>query len=137
MKILLKDSLLKQTSDIQRTLQKYNAISTRESNAASFGPPSTSSGPCPTVDAVTGSSSESPQIGKIASNLSSPSAAAAATAVINAVQNYHSVSSRLLPLSVLGDQSQLPLHELSALQSRMHGWRSKYQGTVNQPPTSN
>lgn len=84
---------------------------------------------------------------KIATSLSpvNPNAAAEATTqaklLETSIVHYHHATSKLYPLSPLGDQSirgnttaPVPLSELSMLKEKMTSWRSKYAPKPNSPP---
>ncbi len=86
---------------------------------------------------------------KIATSLSPvhPNAAAEATTqaklLETSIVHYHHATSKLYPLSPLGDQSirgnttaPVPLSELSMLKEKMTSWRSKYAPKPNSPPSS-
>jgi hypothetical protein len=107
MKTLLKDTLLRETSDIQRSLQQYHTSDCKDRVAAAVH--ATKNG---TPSTITASAFET------------------------AIQQFHSVDSRLLPLSALGQQSRLPLYELSTLQEKMQTWRGKYSSPMKNPITT-
>ena len=114
MKTLLKDTLLRETSDIQRSLQQYHTSDCKDRVAAA-------------VHATKNATHSSP---------STVSSTITASAFETAIQQFHSVDSRLLPLSALGQQSRLPLYELSTLQEKMQTWRGKYSSPMRNPITT-
>ena len=139
MKTLLKDTLLRETTVIQRSLKQYHTSVCKERVAASV---QSSKNPTPIIsrEADTATTSHrptatmplhSPQDPHIPSSTTTASSSTAnVSAFETAIQNFHSVDSRLLPLSALGQQSQLPLYELSTLQEKMQAWRGKYSSPM-------
>eukprot|EP01036_Dinobryon_divergens_P027981 gene27981-36852_t len=124
MKTLLKDTLLRETTDIQRSLKQYHTSTCKVRVAAAVH--STTN---PIVREADISSSTS-------TTTTTPTASSSSTnafAIETAIHNFHSVDSRLLPLSALGQQSRLPLYELSTLQEKMQAWRGKYSSPMKSP----